>query len=132
MAFAIDMFTSYYKLNHPIKIALPNDSMKLVDIIGSVILTPHITLTHELFAPEFKHNLLSVGRLLDQNNLFANFHQISCSFQDLTTNEVKAVGHIIGGLYRFNKASPTFDISSYSSSELVSRLHLDSCNVSST
>lgn len=52
MAFAIDIFASHYKLNHPIKIALPDGSMKLVDIVGSVILTPHITLTHVLLVPD--------------------------------------------------------------------------------
>ncbi|WOG98596.1 hypothetical protein DCAR_0417940 [Daucus carota subsp. sativus] len=61
-----------------------------VSQVGTVMLTPSITLQHVLYVPEFKHNLLSVGKLLDQNNLIAKFDQDKCFFQDHKSQIIQA------------------------------------------
>lgn len=78
----------------PIKIVLPDGFVKLV-------LTPTITLNYVLYVPEFKHNLLSVGKLLDQNHFVAKFEHNLCVSRDLTTSKVLAVGQRHQGLYKF-------------------------------
>ncbi|XP_056694807.1 uncharacterized protein [Spinacia oleracea] len=107
MAFLLDMFANTHMLKQPIKIALPDGTYKLVDTVGTISLTPEITLYNVFYVPSFKHNLLSVGRLLDQNNLIAKFEKNSCCFQDLTTSNVKAVAMRHGGLYRFLREVPS-------------------------
>lgn len=52
-----------------------------------------------------KHNLLSVGKLLDQHQLYASFEQDSCSFQDLLIKEVKVVGTTFYSLYKTSTPS---------------------------
>ena len=58
-----------------------------------------------LYIPDFHHNLLSVSKLLDQNCLVAYFHSSHCSFQDLSTNQLKAIGKRLSGLYIFSTPS---------------------------
>ncbi|XP_074378666.1 uncharacterized protein LOC141720217 [Apium graveolens] len=73
MAISLDIFSNTHKIDQPLHIALPDGSMKLVDTIGSVVLTPNLTLSNVFYVPEFKHNLLSVAQLLVQHQLVANF-----------------------------------------------------------
>ena len=65
-------------------------------------MTPTITLQNSLYVPEFKHNFLYIGKLLDQNKLIASFDQNSCFFQDLLSNTINHIGKRFDGLYRFN------------------------------
>ncbi|KAL2941907.1 Copia protein [Bienertia sinuspersici] len=76
----IALFSTINTLKKPLKIGLPNGNIKYINQIGSVQLTSSITLYNVLFVPDFKDNLLSVGRLLDHNKLIACFHSNSCSF----------------------------------------------------
>ncbi|XP_074376643.1 uncharacterized protein LOC141718163 [Apium graveolens] len=99
MVFSLSLFDDLQILQEPIKIALPDGSCKLVSQSGTISLFPHIRLTNVLYIPYFHHNLLSVGKLLDSNNLIAKFDKDSCLFQDLSTNTVKAVGTRSNGLY---------------------------------
>lgn len=55
------------------------------------------------YVPDFNHNLLSVGKLLLDHHLFAQFEATSCCFQDLTTRVVKAVGLKEGSLYKLTQ-----------------------------
>lgn len=51
--------------------------------------------------------MLSIGRLLDQNALYAKFDQDHCFFQDLSNDAVKALGKRHHGLYKFMKEVPS-------------------------
>ncbi|XP_010690723.2 uncharacterized protein LOC104904224 [Beta vulgaris subsp. vulgaris] len=102
MACDINLFASLSFLTHPIKIGLPDGTITLVHQAGHVILSSQITLQHVLFVPSFTHNLLSVGKLLDQNQLIAIFKSTCCLFQDLLTKEVKALGIRHSRLYKFD------------------------------
>lgn len=63
------LFASYNTLHNLIKVGLPDGTTKLVHIVGTVNLTDNIVLKHVLFFPDFKHNILSVSKLLARNNL---------------------------------------------------------------
>lgn len=100
MANSLDVFSSIVQLDHPIHIVLPDGSIKEVYTSGSVVLNASITFSEVFYIPEFQHNLLSVAKLLDQNNLMAQFKNSSCSFKDVSTNSIKIVGIRHGGLYK--------------------------------
>ncbi|KAK9683831.1 hypothetical protein RND81_10G167700 [Saponaria officinalis] len=125
---ASDHMTSHLSLLHdisclskPIIVVLPDGTAKSVTQIGKVFLTPDIILTNVLFIPDFQHNLLSIGKLIDQSNMIVMFSPNECLFQDHSSSNVLAVGKRIEGLYRFS--------SSVSSSCLP---HVNSESVAST
>lgn len=57
------------KLRKPIYIGLPDGSLQVVKESGSLFLTEFIELQDVLFVPGFKHNLLSIIKLLKSYNL---------------------------------------------------------------
>ncbi|XP_048494249.1 uncharacterized protein LOC125494649 [Beta vulgaris subsp. vulgaris] len=120
------VYASYITLPTPIKVGLPHGTTKLVTVFGIVNLTNKIILQHVLLIPDFNHNLLSVSKLLSQNNLVAIFTSSSYQFQDLTTKEIQAIGSQQAGLYKFNFAS------SFSSADTSSSLLHISNHVSIT
>lgn len=77
-----------------------------------------------MYVPDFKHNLLSVGKLLDQNNLVAKFDQGHCFFQDLSTDIIQAVGKRNAGLYRFQSSDFSFLSHNCSSNLVTSNVNL--------
>ncbi|XP_057250098.1 uncharacterized protein LOC130591180 [Beta vulgaris subsp. vulgaris] len=95
------LFASFNILSDPIKVGLPDGTTKLVHIIGTVNLTDNIILKNVMLIPDFTHNLLSVSKLLAQNNLQAIFTPVAYQFQDPTTKEIQAMGQQYAGLYKF-------------------------------
>ncbi|KAL2932969.1 Retrovirus-related Pol polyprotein from transposon TNT 1-94 [Bienertia sinuspersici] len=108
------LFASLKQLSNPIRISLPDGTVNIVKHMGSVHLSSGVFLDHVLYVPQFKHNLLSVGKLLDSNNLFAVFKPNSCYFQDLKTKEIKAAGTRQSGLYKFSSVVPFHSVPSIS------------------
>ncbi|XP_074303257.1 uncharacterized protein LOC141637704 [Silene latifolia] len=87
-------------LNYPVHIGLPDGTIKVVYKAGKIRLNAHITLHNVLIVPDFKENLLSVGKLLDTTKLVVHFTESICCFQDLSSKVVYAVARKIAGLYR--------------------------------
>ncbi|KAL9225388.1 hypothetical protein vseg_001321 [Gypsophila vaccaria] len=116
---ASDHMTSHFSLLHnvitlctPLKVALPDGSHKSVTTIGSLHLTPTLTIHNVLFLPDFQQNLLSVGKLLKHNGLTAIFFPTYCLFQDLSTNKTVAIAHKVGELYWLQYSFPEKPINS--------------------
>ncbi|KAK9688915.1 hypothetical protein RND81_09G021400 [Saponaria officinalis] len=91
MAFYYSFLTDIHALNTP--------------ILGVVAISPHITLLNVIYNPDFKQNLLSVGRLIDKSNMTLVFLQNDCLFPDRSSNEVLARAYGIGGLYKLRSHS---------------------------
>ncbi|XP_074265967.1 uncharacterized protein LOC141588422 [Silene latifolia] len=51
-------------LSHPVHIGLPDGNIKIVHKAGNMRLNAHIRLHNVLIVPDFKENLLSIGKLL--------------------------------------------------------------------
>ncbi|XP_048496228.1 uncharacterized protein LOC125495523 [Beta vulgaris subsp. vulgaris] len=96
------LFLDFKVLPQPIKVGLPDGKLKLVTHVGTVQFTSNFKLSNVFLLPDFKHNLLSVGKLLDEHQLFAKFTPTSCFFHDLTTSQIKAVAVRKAGLYKFH------------------------------
>ncbi|XP_074287519.1 uncharacterized protein LOC141612606 [Silene latifolia] len=92
MTYNIDLLHNKVTLNPPMLIGLPDGTHKSVSISGDV-LTPEITLKHVLLLTDFKQNLLSVSKLIDNNNLSAIFLSEHCLFQDIYPLKEHAANH---------------------------------------
>ena len=62
------LLSQIHDIATPIAICLRDGTIKLVNQVGIVLLTPWVTL-HDVL----QHNLLYVGKLLDQNKSIASF-----------------------------------------------------------
>ncbi|KAK9726668.1 hypothetical protein RND81_05G229400 [Saponaria officinalis] len=65
-------------LSRPLLVALPDGRINMVTMVGNAQLTPQIQLQNVLVIPEFRHNLLSIGRLTAHSNLIATFTHTGC------------------------------------------------------
>ncbi|GJW99363.1 retrovirus-related pol polyprotein from transposon TNT 1-94 [Tanacetum coccineum] len=107
------LFISTKVLKKPIIVHLPDGTSKTVIIVGKVQLTPNLILTDVFYVPEFQLNLLSVGKLIQTNNLTAHFYPNDCMFQDPSTKEIVVVGKVSRCLYI---CKPTTDKAAFSES----------------
>ncbi|XP_074288054.1 uncharacterized protein LOC141613213 [Silene latifolia] len=80
MSFNIRLMHNVRNLSKPIPIGLPDGSVKHVFRVGDVCLTAKILLKNVLLIPDFKQNLLSVSKLIDDNNCFFVFFAKTCLF----------------------------------------------------
>lgn len=104
MTFNCMLFTIIQDTPKLITICLHNGTLKLVDNIGNLMLKPNVILQY-MYVSYFRHNLVSVDKLLDQNKLVSKFDQDNCFFQVLSTNIIYIVGKITAELSRFNLIS---------------------------
>ncbi|XP_074293776.1 uncharacterized protein LOC141620932 [Silene latifolia] len=109
MTYDQNLFQSIRSLVNPIKITLPDGTVKLVKTVGDVVLNEELVLRNVLYLPEFKHHLMSVGRLLHDTGLQATFTDTGCILQDPTTKRKVCVGQKLAGVFRIrftkNKAN---------------------------
>lgn len=75
------------KLEKGINVGLPDGNTKRVNQIGTVKLTPKITLRNVLHIPDFKTNLLSVSKVAEGSNARVIFDKNGCVFQDLYSDD---------------------------------------------
>ncbi|KAK9740965.1 hypothetical protein RND81_03G073400 [Saponaria officinalis] len=94
-----DKFVNIRQLLHPVIVGLPDGSTKTVLYSGNMQIHPKIMLYDVLFVPDFKHNLISVSKLLTRNGLMINFDMSKCIIQDPAKQAV-AVCPKQGGLYK--------------------------------
>ncbi|KAK9741079.1 hypothetical protein RND81_03G079800 [Saponaria officinalis] len=79
-------------LNKSIMVDLPDGSIKLVKTIGKVFLTSKITLNKVLYVQDFKQNLLSVGKLIENSNSCVTCHLHEYVVQDLSSKVLLGIG----------------------------------------
>uniref|UniRef100_A0A803LBA1 Integrase catalytic domain-containing protein n=1 Tax=Chenopodium quinoa TaxID=63459 RepID=A0A803LBA1_CHEQI len=96
------LLTEIRSLKFPRKVGLPDGQVKNVKEIGSVKLTDNIVLKNVLLLPDFKHNLMSVRKLIEDGICIVNFDKNGCLIQDPTSKRVIAEGRSEEGIYRLN------------------------------
>ncbi|GKC94116.1 pyridoxal 5'-phosphate synthase-like subunit PDX1.2, partial [Tanacetum coccineum] len=95
----LHLFQSIRILKKPIRIKLPDGTSKWVDKVGSIQINSSLILHNVFYVPDFKVNLLSVGKLLKSQNLIAVFFPTVFFLQDPSTKKVLAVGEGFNNLY---------------------------------
>ncbi|CAM8888286.1 unnamed protein product [Rhodiola kirilowii] len=110
---ATDHITSHMHLLHDVKtlqipyeVLMPNGSTASVTHIGSCHINQQLTIHDVLLVPDFKFNLLSIGKLVTTSQCTAQFIANQCHVQDQVTHNVQVTGDLIDGLYQI-RCSPT-------------------------
>ncbi|KAL2929530.1 Retrovirus-related Pol polyprotein from transposon RE1, partial [Bienertia sinuspersici] len=81
------------------KIDLPNGASVTVTHQGSVQLNGALKLKNVVYVPAFRHNLISVQKLVKEAGCEVKFKQHCCIIQNSKTKEVVGAGIAQGGLY---------------------------------
>uniref|UniRef100_A0A803MUY4 Retrovirus-related Pol polyprotein from transposon TNT 1-94-like beta-barrel domain-containing protein n=1 Tax=Chenopodium quinoa TaxID=63459 RepID=A0A803MUY4_CHEQI len=81
------------------KINLPNGGTAKITHIGNVLLKNGLHLKNVLCVPEFKHNLLSIHKLVRDEKYIVEFQPELCVIQDSVTLKTRALGRASHGLY---------------------------------
>ncbi|KAL2899000.1 Retrovirus-related Pol polyprotein from transposon RE2 [Bienertia sinuspersici] len=81
------------------RINLPNGKSSKITHCGTVNLKNSMKLKRVLCVPKFKQNLMSVNKLMKQENYRVTFYPEFCVIQDLNTMKIRGVGRMLNGLY---------------------------------
>lgn len=86
-------------INTAPEINLPNGATTHISHLGTVKLNTGLVLKNVLCVPSFYNKLLSVRRLISDNNCQIQFYGTHCVILDNETKELKGVGKAHQGLY---------------------------------
>lgn len=86
-------------LGHPTKINLPTGATAEISHMGTVKLNTGLLLHKVLCVPSFHHKLLSVRRLITDNDCQVQFYITHCVIIDNKSKEVVGIGKACQGLY---------------------------------
>ncbi|GKA51299.1 hypothetical protein Tco_0744495 [Tanacetum coccineum] len=89
--------------------SIPDGTQKEATMVGNVKFIESLTLYNVFYVPDFRFNLLFVGRLLNTQNMAALFFPNWFLFQDLSTDKVVAYGKGTNHLYTCNASSSLHD-----------------------
>ncbi|KAL2905899.1 Retrovirus-related Pol polyprotein from transposon RE1 [Bienertia sinuspersici] len=84
---------------HQMRINLPNGKTSEVAACGAKKLNNGLSLRNIMCIPSFRHNLLSVQKLAEQENYKVLFYPSWCIIQDAKTSEVRGVDRAVRGVY---------------------------------
>ncbi|KAL2933741.1 Retrovirus-related Pol polyprotein from transposon TNT 1-94, partial [Bienertia sinuspersici] len=99
MVSSCDLFEHYIITPNNAKINLPNGKTAAITHVGTVLLNCGLTLKNVLCVPEFKHNLLCVSKLAQDNDCEFKFTSKLCLIQDSQSQITRAVGKAKNGIY---------------------------------
>ncbi|XP_074373858.1 uncharacterized protein LOC141714225 [Apium graveolens] len=89
------------------RINLPNGDTTVISHTCIVSLPNGLNLIGVLHVPSFKHNFLSVQRLIKDNNCQVQFFSNHCYTVDVSSHKVVGVGIARDGLYYYNPHKPS-------------------------
>ncbi|CAM8948593.1 unnamed protein product [Rhodiola kirilowii] len=104
---ATDHITHHMHLLHDVKllkipyeVLMPNGSKALVTHTGSCDINPLLTIHEVLLVPDFRFNLLSIGKLITHSHCIVHFIDTKCYIQDQAKQTVQGIGDLSNGLYQ--------------------------------
>ncbi|XP_074265248.1 uncharacterized protein LOC141587673 [Silene latifolia] len=111
------------------KINLPNGGASHVSHTGSFQLKNGMKLNKVLYVPSFKHNLLSVQKLIKDEQCVVLFYERACALHDSHTRRIRALGKEDKGIYYLvnSASSPQTSLASIS----VGKCNTELCNINS-
>lgn len=96
-------------------ITLPNSQKVLISSIGTIQVTPTLTLHSVLHVPSFSYNLLSISSLTSSSNCLVSFTHAHCLIQDASKGIQIGMSRRVGNLYVLDHAPASVSFSSISS-----------------
>ncbi|XP_075078430.1 uncharacterized protein LOC107791162 [Nicotiana tabacum] len=118
----------------PYLVSLLNGYKVKVTNVGSLALFPDLILHNVLYIPSFKHNLISVHKLLNHCDDVVQFTKSACTFQGPSVKKPVVLGRLDTGLYKLfqHVTSPIESTHVNYCSSVVSSLPVSSLPVLST
>ncbi|XP_019235365.1 PREDICTED: uncharacterized protein LOC109215706 [Nicotiana attenuata] len=106
----------------PYLVSLPNGYKVKVTNVGSLALLPNLILHNVLYIPSFKHNLISIQKLLSHCDDVVRFTKSACTFQGPSVRKPVVLGRLDNGLYKLFQhiTSPVKSVNVNSCSSVVS------------
>jgi len=101
VCFSKSHFTSFYKIKH-VLVSLLNGNSVYVHYAGNVSFAPDLYLSHVLYSPKFKVNLISVSKMCESLSCSVNFVSNKCLIQDVTSQKMIGLGDKSDGLYKLS------------------------------
>ncbi|KAK3021698.1 hypothetical protein RJ639_046548 [Escallonia herrerae] len=95
----ISLFSSYSACSNNYKVRIADDSLSTVSGMGSIVISPFITLDYVLLVPSLSCNLLSISKLTKYLKCVANFFPTHCIFQDQDSGKMIGNAKECAGLY---------------------------------
>ena len=93
------MFTNFSPNCHKTVIITANGVESPIEGVGTVTLSPSLSIPNVLFVPTLNCNLISVSKLTKSHSCVAVFYPTHCVFQDIHTKEKIGSGRYNEGLY---------------------------------
>lgn len=98
-------FDMLHDLQTPLKLHLPDGSIKTISQSGDITLPNNILLSNTLYTSHLNHNLLSVSRLMKDNDIVSMFRPNKCFLQERHSSKLLAVGKVKRNLYFLDDTS---------------------------
>ncbi|KAK3034107.1 hypothetical protein RJ639_034087 [Escallonia herrerae] len=95
----LSLFSSYSACSNNYKVRIAYGSLSTVSGIGSIVISPSITLDSVLLVPSLSCNLLSISKLTKDRKCVANFFPTHCTFQDQDSGKMIGNAKECAGLY---------------------------------
>ena len=105
MTGSLKLFCSYNPCAGNKKIKIADGSLSVIAGIGSIVISPSLTLHKVLHVPNLSCNLLSISKLTRDLNCQVNFFPSYFDFQELTSGKTIGSARESGGLYFFEEGS---------------------------
>lgn len=122
-------FITYKKIS-PVRVSLPNGTICIATIKGTIRVSDTLVLTNVLYLPDFTYNLISVYTLVKCMKFKLTLENDDCLIQDSNAWKMIGTAKAIRGLYIFrNQASaPIIDahLASVKSSNSIHKSHVNS------
>lgn len=94
-----NLLSNLRTLKSKVRVGLPDGSIKTVNEVGNVQLKYKLVLNDVFYISDFKHNLLSVSKLLQRSDLKLLFDKDGCLLQGLSTEQNLKFGKNVNDLY---------------------------------
>uniref|UniRef100_A0A803N438 GAG-pre-integrase domain-containing protein n=1 Tax=Chenopodium quinoa TaxID=63459 RepID=A0A803N438_CHEQI len=107
MTSSLEFVINPIKCQQPLTINLPTGATSQVTHIGTVELPNSLYLQNVLVIPHFKHNLLSVHKMMKDSQCKVAFSNTHCVVRDAVSKKIKEIGKAKNGLYYLS--STTFN-----------------------
>ena len=85
------------------KIKIVDGSLSIIAGMGSIVISPTLTLHKVHHVPNLSCNLLSISKITSDLKCRVNFFSSFCEFQELTTGRMIRCARESGGLYFFEE-----------------------------
>jgi len=102
---SLQFFSSFYKIK-PIRVSLPNGQFVIVEYVGNVQFSPQLHISHVLYSPMFKMNLIYVSKLCASISYHVIFSDSTCMIQDIKCHQMIGLGELVNGLYKLKVQTP--------------------------